>query len=88
MKRKLFIIQDWAGNVCFDKAFRHYEDAWDFLYETYPVIYNADGSQDDRDDELGEYYVTNAYDHYSVEIIKGRAYLNSLGLLSFNLKTC
>jgi hypothetical protein len=88
MKRKLFIIQDWAGNVCFDKAFRTYEDAWEFLYETYPVIYNADGSQDDRDDELGEYYVTNAYDYYSVERIKGKVYLNTLGLPSFTIKSC
>lgn len=33
----MFIIKDWAGNICFaDKYFETFEDAWDFLYETFP----------------------------------------------------
>jgi hypothetical protein len=52
MKEK-YIIKDWANNHCFsDKIFNSYEDGWDFLYSKFPVI---DG--DDREDELGEFYV-------------------------------
>jgi hypothetical protein len=29
-----YIIQDWAGNICFDgKSFDSFDDAWGFLYE-------------------------------------------------------
>jgi hypothetical protein len=56
--KQKFIIEDSSGNHCFtDHTFDSYEDGWAFLYETYPVIHNDDGTQDDRDDELGEYYV-------------------------------
>ena len=50
---KKYIIVDWADNHCFtNNVFNCYEDGWEFLYCKYPVI---DG--DDREDELGEYYV-------------------------------
>ena len=53
-----FIIVDEFYNHCFTaKEFNSYEDGWDFLYVKFPVIHNEDGTQDDRDDELGEYYV-------------------------------
>jgi len=52
MKEK-YIIKDWADNHCFpDKIFNSYEDGWDFIYCKFPVI---DGN--DREDELGEFYV-------------------------------
>lgn len=55
---KTYIIEDSFGDHCFtDHSFKHYDDAWTFLYSRYPVIYNEDGTKDDRDDELGEYYV-------------------------------
>ena len=55
---KKFIIKDWANNICFKgKEFDTYEDGWEFLDIKYPVIYNKDGTQNDRDDELGEYFV-------------------------------
>ena len=55
---KKYIIEDSFGDHCFtSQTFDHYDDAWNFLYNKYPVIYNDDGTQDDRDDELGEYYV-------------------------------
>lgn len=50
---KKYIILDWANNHCFtDYVFDCFEDGWEFLYCKFPVI---DG--DDREDELGEYYV-------------------------------
>jgi hypothetical protein len=53
-----FIIVDTFNNHCFaSETFDSYEDGWEFLYQKYPVIDNADGTQNDRDDELGEYYV-------------------------------
>jgi hypothetical protein len=53
-----FKIVDSFDNHCFkDKTFDCYEDGWEFLYQKYPVIKNPDGTQNDRDEELGEYYV-------------------------------
>lgn len=53
-----YIIEDEFENHCFtQKSFDCYEDGWDFLYQTFPVICHEDGSQDDRDEELGSYYV-------------------------------
>lgn len=53
-----FKIVDSFDNHCFkSKSFNSYEDGWDFLYQKYPVIKNTDGTQNDRDEELGEYYV-------------------------------
>jgi hypothetical protein len=47
---KNWIIVDWMSNRCFtNHSFKSYEDAWDFLYETFP--------NEDQEDELGEYYV-------------------------------
>ena len=55
-----YIIEDSYGNHCFkDEVFNDYEDAWEWLYNKYPVIYNADGTQDDREEELNEYYIIN-----------------------------
>jgi hypothetical protein len=53
-----YIIKDSFDNHCFeDKTFKDYESGWEFLYNKYPVIYYDDGSQDDQDDELNEYFV-------------------------------
>jgi hypothetical protein len=58
MSKKKFIIVDSFDNHCFkNETFDTYEDGWTFLYLKYPVIKNADGTQNDRDEELGEYYV-------------------------------
>ena len=47
---KKWIIVDWMSSRCFTShEFRSYEDAWNFLYETFP--------NEDQEDELGEYYV-------------------------------
>ncbi len=53
-----YIIKDSFDNHCFkDKTFKDYESGWEFLYNKYPVIYYNDGTQNDQDDELNEYYV-------------------------------
>lgn len=47
---KKWIIVDWMSVRCFtDHAFKTYEDAWNFLYETFPG--------EDREDELRCYCV-------------------------------
>ena len=54
-----YIIEDSFGNHCFaDESFEDYESGWEFLYNKYPVIYNEDGTQDDQEEELNEYYIT------------------------------
>ena len=51
-----FIIKDWANNVCFKgREFDSFEDAWGFLYETYP----------DYDSEIN-----GTFDEYYVEEVK------------------
>ena len=58
MKMNKWIIEDEFGNHCFsDNEFDSYEDGWEFIYLKFPVIYNEDGTQDDREDELGSYYI-------------------------------
>ena len=53
-----WIIEDEFGNHCFQKkSFKDYEHGWSFLYETFPVIYNEDGTQDDQEEELDSYFV-------------------------------
>lgn len=53
-----FIIKDSFDNHLFkDKEFESFQDGWCFIYQQYPVIENTDGTQDDREDELGEFYV-------------------------------
>ena len=53
-----YIIKDSFDNHCFsDKKFKDYESGWEFLYRKYPVIYYPDGTQNDQDEELSEYYV-------------------------------
>ena len=43
-----YAIKDWAGNVCFNrKEFDSFQDAWGFLYETFP----------EDEEELQEYKV-------------------------------
>ena len=55
---KDWIIEDEFGNHCFSKkSFEYFEDGWEFLYETFPVIYKEDGTQDDQEEELLSYYV-------------------------------
>jgi len=54
----MYIIKDWMGNRKFsDKEFKTFQHGWDFLHYQFPVIYNDDGTQDDRDEILGEFYV-------------------------------
>lgn len=53
-----FKIYDDFGNECFDgKAFKSLETAFDFLLQTYPVTYNQDGTQNDREEELDQYWI-------------------------------
>jgi hypothetical protein len=53
-----YIIKDTFDNHCFtDKTFKDYKSGWEFLYNKFPVIYNDDGTQNDQEDELNEYYV-------------------------------
>jgi hypothetical protein len=53
-----YIIIDWVNNHCFtNKKFKSYEDAWDFLYNTFPVIVLPDGTRDDQEAELDSYFV-------------------------------
>jgi len=55
-----WIIEDEFGNHCFtEKSFQTYEDAWAFIYVKFPVIYHADGTQDDQEEELSSYYVVH-----------------------------
>jgi hypothetical protein len=55
---KKFIIVDDFDNHCFtSEEFDTYEDGWSFIYVKFPVIYNEDGTQDDREEELYSYYV-------------------------------
>lgn len=48
-----FIIKDWAGNEMFDKRFKSFDDAWEFLYEQFP----DDGEKDADEQDLQEYRV-------------------------------
>lgn len=55
---KKYIIVDDFDNHCFSAhEFDAAEDAWEFLYLKFPVIYNEDRTQDDQEDELGSYWV-------------------------------
>lgn len=43
-----YIIVDWANNICFNgQTFKSFDDAWDFLFETFP----------DDDQALDDYLV-------------------------------
>ena len=58
-KEKKYYIADDFGNVCFNGInFQDEQDAFDFLLVTFPVIYHDDGTQDDRHDEIGSYWIT------------------------------
>ena len=36
-KKKIYIIEDWAGNICFQgKEFKSSEDAWEFIQANEP----------------------------------------------------
>ena len=60
MKNK-FWIEDEFGKVCFNgRKFNSYEDGWNFLYETFPVIKLANGETDDQEEELDSYFVVIA----------------------------
>ena len=53
-----FIIQDWAGNHLFkDKVFNSYEGGWAFLDEWFDHL-----EGEEKDQELGEYYVIEVKD--------------------------
>ena len=56
--KQIYIIQDWTGTTKFNnKTFNSPMEASDFLAEQFPVIYNNDGTQNDREDDLGEFFV-------------------------------
>lgn len=62
-----FIIQDWAGNVCFSaKEFDSFEDAWGFIYEKFDHL-----DEDAFDEEMGEYSVVEK------RTIKAKRYLQA-----------
>ena len=53
-----WIIEDEFGNHCFpEKTFKDNEDGWEFLYETFPVIYIDESLQFDQEEELDSYFV-------------------------------
>ena len=54
---RTYIIKDWAGNQVYKEKFNSYDDAWSYLYNKFPVTYNDDGTQDDREEELDEFWV-------------------------------
>ena len=57
--KQIYIIEDWTGTRKFNnKTFNSPIEASDFIAEQFPVIYNNDGSQNDREDDLGEFFVT------------------------------
>lgn len=38
-----YIIKDWAGNIMFNgQTFSSFEDAWSFIFETFPEEENFD----------------------------------------------
>lgn len=56
-----WIIEDEFGNHCFQQqSFEDYEDGWAFLYNTFPVIYNEDGTQYDQEEQLDFYFVVQS----------------------------
>jgi len=51
-------IEDEFDNICFNgKTFGSYEDGWEFLYKTFPVIELPNGETDNQEEELSSYYV-------------------------------
>jgi hypothetical protein len=67
-----YIIIDDFGNQLYNVSFNDYDDAWSFVYEKFPVVYNDDGTQDDREDDLDEHrviekelYLSNSFNLYS-----------------------
>jgi hypothetical protein len=43
------IVDDFSTRCFIDQKFKTYEDAWNFLYETFP--------NEDQEDELDQFYV-------------------------------
>lgn len=60
MSKRIFIIQDWAGNHLFrNKTFKTFEDGWEFIYENVDnSAYDLSGN--DNDNEYQEYFVIEA----------------------------
>ena len=58
----MYIIKDWAGNVCFDgKTFNTFEDASGYLSEWIESTYPETIVDEDRFyEEFGEYFITIA----------------------------
>ena len=58
--KKVFIIQDWTGKVCFyDKVFTDFDDADGFLSEYIEGLYPGIEVGDELFYEVrGEYYIT------------------------------
>jgi len=54
---KFIITDSFANHLFIDKTFNSFENAWDFIYQQYPVIELSAGTTDDRDDELGDLFV-------------------------------
>ena len=66
-----FIIEDDFENNCFpDQRFKSYADAWEFLYKKFPVIYNDDGTQDDRDNDLECFHAINVTKYYALASVR------------------
>jgi len=49
----MFMIKDWAGNICFNgQEFEDFEDAWGFVYEFYRYL-----DEDEFDERMSEFEV-------------------------------
>ena len=44
-------------NAFGNKEFNSFEDAWDYIYNKFPIIEFEDGTTDDREDVLDSYTV-------------------------------
>ncbi len=52
-----FIVEDWTSKRLSPKTFDSYEEAWAFIYETWP-----DPSDDDNSSWFDEYYATEVFE--------------------------
>lgn len=59
MEKNKFIIEDDFGNHLYNQVFDDSDDAWSYVYNKYPVIYNKDGTQNDQEEELSSHYVVH-----------------------------
>lgn len=57
MGKVKFVIEDEFYNRLFPNKFKSYEDAWDFVYDQFPVIIYPDGTRDDREEILNSIWI-------------------------------